>query len=80
MPEFRAILALGRDNVDALGNLGLSRFFQDDHVDVIPSLRVALKLQPALRKVQMPFGMADKRTGDTQWRMRDERRATEPSN
>jgi hypothetical protein len=65
MPGFRAILALGRNNVDAVGDLGLLLFFQGDFASVTPSLRAALKLQPALRKIQTLLGMAHKRTGDT---------------
>ena len=63
--EFRAILRLNPNNVDALGNLGVLLFFQGDYAGAIPPLRTALRLQPTLPKIQMLLGMAEKRTGDT---------------
>jgi tetratricopeptide (TPR) repeat protein len=75
IPEFRAILALDRNNVDALGNLGVLLFFQGDYAGAIPPLRAALKLQPALWKIQMLLGMAEKRTGDTSGALADLERA-----
>ena len=62
--EFRAIVALDPKNVDARGNLGVLLFFQGAYADAIPQLRAALKLQPALWKIQALLGMAEKRTGD----------------
>jgi tetratricopeptide (TPR) repeat protein len=64
IPEFRAIVALDHDNVDALGNLGVLLFFQNDYAGAIPPLREALQLRPALWKIQALLGMAEKRTGD----------------
>jgi len=64
IPEFRAILALDRDNVEALGNLGVLLFFQGDYAGAIPPLRAALKLRPELWKIQVLLGEAEKRTGD----------------
>jgi tetratricopeptide (TPR) repeat protein len=75
IPEFRAILALDRDNVDALGNLGVLLFFQGDYAGAISPLRAALKLQPELWKIQMLLGMAEKRTGDTSGALADLERA-----
>ena len=71
IPEFRAVLALDQDNVYALGNLGVLLFFQGDYAGAIPHLRAALKLQPALWKIQMLLGMAEKRTGDTSGALAD---------
>jgi tetratricopeptide (TPR) repeat protein len=62
--EFRAIVALDPKNVDARGNLGVLLFFQGAYADAIPQLRAALKLQPALWKIQALLGMAEKRRGD----------------
>jgi tetratricopeptide (TPR) repeat protein len=62
--EFRAIVALDPKNVDARGNLGVLLFFQGAYADAVPQLRAALKLQPALWKIQALLGMAEKRTGD----------------
>jgi cytochrome c-type biogenesis protein CcmH/NrfG len=64
IPEFRAILALDPDNIDARGNLGVLLFFQGDYTLAIPELRSALKLQPKLWKIQALLGMAEKRTGE----------------
>ncbi|MGD0569780.1 MAG: tetratricopeptide repeat protein [Candidatus Sulfotelmatobacter sp.] len=64
VPEFRAIVALDPNNVDARGNLGAVLFFQGAYVDAIPQLRAALKLQPTLWKIQALLGIGEKRTGD----------------
>jgi len=63
-PEFRAILALDSNNVDARGNLGVLLFFQGAYPDAIPQLRAALKLKPTLWKIQALLGIGEKRTGD----------------
>jgi tetratricopeptide (TPR) repeat protein len=62
--EFKALVALEPKNVDAQGNLGVLLFFQGAYADAIPPLRTALKLQPALWKIEALLGMAEKRTGD----------------
>jgi tetratricopeptide (TPR) repeat protein len=64
IPEFRAIVALDRNNADALGNLGVLLFFHGDYADAISPLRAALKLQPSLWKIEALLGMAERRTGD----------------
>jgi tetratricopeptide (TPR) repeat protein len=64
VPEFKAIVALDPKNVDARGNIGVLLFFQGDYTNAIPELRAALKLRPALSKIQALLGIAEKRTGD----------------
>jgi tetratricopeptide (TPR) repeat protein len=64
VPEFKAIIALDPNNIDARGNLGAVLFFQGAYADAIPQLRAALKLQPTLWKIQALLGIAEKRTGD----------------
>jgi tetratricopeptide (TPR) repeat protein len=64
VPEFRAIVAIDPNNVDARGNLGAVLFFQNSYTDAIPELRAALKLRPTLWKIQALLGIAEKRTGD----------------
>jgi len=64
IPEFRAIVALDPNNVDAHGNLGVLLFFQLAYADAIPQFRAALKLRPTLWKIQALLGIAEKRTGD----------------
>jgi tetratricopeptide (TPR) repeat protein len=62
--EFKAILALDPNNVDAHGNLGTVLFFQGAYSDAIPELRAALKLRPTLWKTEALLGIAEKQTGD----------------
>jgi len=62
--EFRDIVALDPNNVDARANLGVLLFFQGKYAEAIPQLRDALKLQPTLWKIQALLGMGEKRTGD----------------
>lgn len=64
VPEFRAIIALDPNNVDARGNLGAVLFFQGAYTDAIPQFRSALKLRPTLWKIQALLGIAEKRTRD----------------
>jgi tetratricopeptide (TPR) repeat protein len=63
--EFRAVVDLDPKNVDARANLGVLLFFQGKYSDAIPQLRAALKLRPALWKIQALLGIGEKRTGDT---------------
>jgi tetratricopeptide (TPR) repeat protein len=64
--EFRAILAIAPNNVDARGNLGVLLFFQGAYSEAIPELHAALKLQPRIWKIQALLGMAEKHTGDAE--------------
>jgi tetratricopeptide (TPR) repeat protein len=64
VPEFRAIVALDPENVDARGNLGVLLYFQGAYSDAIPELRAALQMRPTLWKIQALLGIAEKRTGD----------------
>lgn len=62
--EFRSIVALDPNNVEARGNLGVLLFFQRKYAEAIPQFRTALKLRPDLWKIQALLGIAEKRTGD----------------
>jgi tetratricopeptide (TPR) repeat protein len=64
VPEFRAIIALDPNNVDARGNLGVVLFFQGAYTDAIPQFRAALKVRPTPWKIQALLGIAEKRTRD----------------
>lgn len=64
VPEFKAIVALDPNNVDAWGNLGVVMFFQGDYTSAIPQLRAALKSRPTLSKIQALLGIAEKRMSD----------------
>ena len=63
--EFRAILALDPNNVDARGNLGVTYFFQSDYAKAAPELRNAIKLRPNLVKIQALLGISERRLGQT---------------
>jgi len=65
IPEFRAIVTLDPNNVDARGNLGVLLFFEGDYPAAIPHLRAALRLQPTLWRMQALLGMAERRTGSS---------------
>ncbi len=71
IPEFRAIVALDPNNVDARGNLGVLLFFQGDYPAAIPHLRAALKLRPTLWRMQALLGMAERRTGSSKSALAD---------
>lgn len=61
--EFKAILALDPNNVDAHGNLGVTYFFQGDYGKAVPQLRTTIKLHPKLWKIQALLGISEKRLG-----------------
>jgi len=61
--EFRAILALDPNNIDARGNLGVLLYFQGDYAKAAPELQAALRLRPGLPKIQALLGMCEKRMG-----------------
>jgi tetratricopeptide (TPR) repeat protein len=63
VPEFKALVTLEPNNVDARGNLGVLLFFEGAYTEAIPQLHAALKLQPTLWKIEALLGMAEKRTG-----------------
>jgi len=65
IPEFRAIVTLDPNNVDARGNLGVLLFFEGDYPAAIPHLRAALRLRPTLWRMQALLGMAERRTGSS---------------
>ena len=71
VPEFKAIIAIDPNNVDAHGNLGAVLFFQGFYAGAIPQLRAALKLRPTLWKSQALLGIAEKRMSDVGAARRD---------
>src|SRR5260370_1398937 len=60
--EFRALVALDPNNVDARGNLGVLLFFQGDYPAAIPQLRAALRIRPTLWRMQAHLGTPERRT------------------
>ena len=69
--EFRAILQLDPNNVDARGNLGVTYYFRGAYADAVPELRAALKMRPNLWKIQALLGMSERRTGQIQAALTD---------
>jgi len=69
--EFRALVALDPNNVDARGNLGVLLFFQGDYPAAIPQLRAALRLRPNLWRIEALLGMAERRTGSSKSALAD---------
>src|SRR5258708_17258123 len=69
--EFRALVALDPNNVDARGNLGVLLFFQGDYPAAIPQLRAALRLRPTLWRIEALLGMAERRTGSSKMALAD---------
>jgi tetratricopeptide (TPR) repeat protein len=63
--EFKAIVDLDPNNLDARGNLGVLLFFHGDYKQAAQHLQAALKLQPGLWKIQALLGMSEKRIGQT---------------
>jgi len=61
--EFRAVLTLDPNNVEARANLGVIAFAQGDYAKADENFRQALKLQPSLWKAQALLGMCEKRLG-----------------
>ena len=65
IPEFRKIIELDPQNVDAHGNLGVLLYFQGDYSSSVPELRTAVTLEPGLWKIQALLGLAESRLSDT---------------
>ncbi len=63
--EFKAILAIDPENLDARGNLGVLEYFQGQYAKATPDLRLALQANRGLWKLQALLGMSEKRIGET---------------
>jgi tetratricopeptide (TPR) repeat protein len=61
--EFRAVVTLDPNNVDARGNVGVMRFFQSDWAGAAAQFRKVLEIQPKTWKVQAYLGMCEGRLG-----------------
>ncbi len=62
--EYKAILAIDPDNLDARANIGITEFFAGDYRSATDQLQIALKLRPELFKLQALLGMSEKRRGE----------------
>lgn len=61
--EYREILRLDPNNLDAQANLGTVYFFMGDYGQAIPALRAAIKQKPDLWRIVALLGMSEKRAG-----------------
>jgi tetratricopeptide (TPR) repeat protein len=61
--EYRSILAIQPDNLEAQANLGIVFFFQGQCSEAMEHLEQALKMQPELPKIQALLGVCQKREG-----------------
>jgi tetratricopeptide (TPR) repeat protein len=59
IPEFEAALALDPTNLDAQANLGVLLYFGGEFAKAVPHLRIAVKGQPSLCKIQALLGLAE---------------------
>ena len=61
--EFRAVLTLDPNNIEARANLGVIAFAQGDFAKADENFRQAVKLQPSLWKAQALLAMCEERLG-----------------
>jgi tetratricopeptide (TPR) repeat protein len=61
--EFRAVVTLDPNDLDARGNVGVMRFFQSDWTGAAEQFRKVLEMQPKVWKVQALLGMCESRLG-----------------
>ncbi len=71
IPEFKKVVELDPNNVEARANLGVLLFFRGKYSDAIPQLRAALDLQPELWKVRSLLGFAEEHTSDLEGARKD---------
>lgn len=64
LAQYRAIVALDPNNIDAHANLGVLLFYQGHCKAANPQMRTALRLRPTLYKIQALLGMSERRTGE----------------
>jgi Tfp pilus assembly protein PilF len=63
IPEFRAVLAADPTNLDALANLGVLLYFQQDFQGAVPLLRQAVAQKADLTKIHALLGLAEMNVG-----------------
>lgn len=71
IPEFKNVVELDPNNVEARANLGVLLFFGGKYSDAIPQLRAALGLHPELWKVRSLLGFAEEHTFDLEGARKD---------
>jgi tetratricopeptide (TPR) repeat protein len=63
IPEFKAVLAADPNNLNALANLGVLLYFEQDYAGAAPYLKKAVAKQPDLAKIRALLGLAEKSLG-----------------
>ena len=65
IPEFKAVLAADPNNLNALANLGVLLYFEQDYAEAAPYLKQAVAKRPDLSKIRALLGLAEKSLGKT---------------
>ena len=65
IPEFKAVLAADPNNLNALANLGVLLYFQQNYAEAVPYLKQAVAERPDLSKIRALLGLAEKSLGQT---------------
>jgi tetratricopeptide (TPR) repeat protein len=63
IPEFKAVLATDPNNLNALANLGVLLFFEQNYAEAEPYLKQAVAKRPDLSKIRALLGLAEKSLG-----------------
>jgi tetratricopeptide (TPR) repeat protein len=65
IPEFKAVLAADPNNLNALANLGVLLYFEQNYAEAAPYLKQAVAKRPDLSKIRVLLGLAEKSLGQT---------------
>lgn len=65
IPEFKAVLAADPNNLNALANLGVLLYFEQNYVEAVSYLKQAVAKRPDLSKIRALLGLAEKSLGQT---------------
>jgi tetratricopeptide (TPR) repeat protein len=66
IPEFKAVLATDPNNLNALANLGVLLYFEQNYAEAEPYLKQTLAQKPDLSKIRALLGLTEKSLGQTQ--------------
>lgn len=66
IPEFKAVLATDPNNLNALANLGVLLYFEQNYAEAEPYLKQAVTQKPDLSKIRALLGLTEKSLGQTQ--------------
>jgi tetratricopeptide (TPR) repeat protein len=65
IPEFKAVLASDPNNLNAMANLGVLLYFEQNYAEAAPYLKQAVAKRPDLSKIRALLGLAEKALGQT---------------